>query len=129
MRLYVGPAASSTGWVFEYALTDPALVSSLLDLRRFQDDVLRPALAAIPGVAEVATVGGELREVRVDVKPRQLRERGLAFTDVRRALRAALVAARRTAHHPGLARRSRSAAGAAPRRGSRCASATSRWCA
>jgi Cu(I)/Ag(I) efflux system membrane protein CusA/SilA len=86
VRSYVGPAASTTGWVFEYALTDPARVSALLDLRRFQDDVLRPAIAAIPGVAEVASVGGDLREVRIDVKPRELRERGLAFTDVRDTL-------------------------------------------
>jgi copper/silver efflux system protein len=86
VRLNVGPAASTTGWVFEYALTDPARVSALLDLRRFQDDVLRPAIAAIPGVAEVASVGGGLREVRIDVKPRELRERGLAFTDVRDTL-------------------------------------------
>jgi copper/silver efflux system protein len=54
VRVRIGPAASTTGWVFEYALTDPARVWSLLDLRRFQDDVLRPALGAIPGVAEVA---------------------------------------------------------------------------
>jgi Cu(I)/Ag(I) efflux system membrane protein CusA/SilA len=86
-RLHLGPAASSTGWVLEYALTDPGLVSSLLDLRRFQDDVLRPALNAIPGVAEVASVGGDLRQIRVDVKPRALRERGLAFTDVLATLR------------------------------------------
>ena len=86
VRTYVGPAASTTGWVFEYALTDPARVSALLDLRQFQDDVLRPAIAAIPGVAEVASVGGDLREVRIDVKPRELRERGLAFTDVRDTL-------------------------------------------
>ena len=86
VRLYLGPAASTTGWVFEYALTDPGRLWSLLDLRRFQDDVLRPALSTIPGVAEVASVGGELREVRIDVKPRELRERGLAFSDVRDAL-------------------------------------------
>src|SRR5206468_11072832 len=55
VRVNVGPAASSTGWVFEYALTDPARLWSGLDLRRFQDDVLRPALSAIPGVAEVAS--------------------------------------------------------------------------
>ncbi|HYR18868.1 MAG TPA: efflux RND transporter permease subunit [Myxococcales bacterium] len=88
VRVQVGPAASSTGWVFQYALTDPALVSSLLDLRRFQEDVLRPALESIPGVAEVASVGGDIRQVRIDVKPRELRERGLAFTDVVAALRA-----------------------------------------
>ncbi len=86
VRLYVGPPASSTGWVLEYALTDPALVSSLFDTRRFQDDVLRPALAALPGVAEVASVGGDLRQVRIDVKPAELRARGLAFTDVLDAL-------------------------------------------
>ncbi|MEP6652038.1 MAG: efflux RND transporter permease subunit [Myxococcales bacterium] len=90
VRLYVGPAASTTGWVFEYALTDPALVSSLLDLRRFQDEVLRPVLSRIPGVAEVASVGGDLREVRVDVKPRELRDRGLAFSDVSSVVEGAL---------------------------------------
>jgi copper/silver efflux system protein len=92
VRLYLGPAASSTGWVFEYALTDPARVWSLLDLRRFQEDVLRPALSAIPGVAEIASVGGDLREVRIDVKPRDLRDRGLAFSDVRDALAPVFVA-------------------------------------
>ena len=86
VRLQLGPAASSTGWVFEYALTDPGLVSSALELRRFQEDVLRPALAAVPGVAEVASIGGTLRQVRVDVRPRDLRERGLAFSDVQAAL-------------------------------------------
>jgi Cu(I)/Ag(I) efflux system membrane protein CusA/SilA len=102
VRLYVGPAASTTGWVFEYALTDPARVSALLDLRRFQDEVLRPAIAAIPGVAEVASVGGDLREVRIDVKPRELREKGLAFTDVRDTL-APVFAADRGLSHASLA--------------------------
>ena len=87
VRLQIGPAASATGWVFEYALTDPALVSSLLDMRRFQEDVLKPAIAAIPGVAEVASVGGDLRQVRVEANGRALRERGLAFTDLAAALR------------------------------------------
>ncbi len=93
VRLYIGPTASTTGWVFEYALSDPQLVSSLLDLRRFQDDVLRPALSKIPGVAEVASVGGEIYEVRVDVKAHELRERGLAFSDVFDTLRSVFVAA------------------------------------
>lgn len=81
-RVQVGPAASSTGWVFQYALTDPFLVSSPYDIRRFQEDVLRPALLAIPGVAEVATVGGDVWQLRIDAKPRELREHGLAFTDL-----------------------------------------------
>lgn len=87
VRLYVGPSVSATGWVFEYALTDPGLVSSQLEMRRFQDRVLRPALAAIPGVAEVASVGGDVSEVRVDVRARELREHGLAFSDVLATLR------------------------------------------
>jgi Cu(I)/Ag(I) efflux system membrane protein CusA/SilA len=92
VRMYVGPAASSTGWVLEYALTDPDLVSSLLDLRRFQEDVLRPALSAIPGVAEVASVGGDLRQLRIDIKPEELRARGLAFSDVLATLRSVFAA-------------------------------------
>jgi Cu(I)/Ag(I) efflux system membrane protein CusA/SilA len=87
VRVQLGPSAASTGWIFAYALSDPLLVSSALDLRRFQDTVLRPAIAAIPGVAEVASVGGDVSELRVDVKPLELRARGLAFTDVLAALR------------------------------------------
>ena len=115
--------------MFEYALTDPARVSSPLDMRRFQDDVLRPALAAIPGVAEVASVGGDLREVRIDVKPRELREHGLAFTDVLATL-APLFAA-----GDGVARTSLGELEALPRSelpagpGAVSAWATSRWSA
>ena len=56
-RLQIGPLASSTGWVYQYALVNPVRRSSLLDMRQFQDNVLQPALAAIPGVAEVAALG------------------------------------------------------------------------
>ncbi len=89
VRVQVGPAASSTDWVFQYVLVDPSRRESLLTLRRLQDAVLRPALIAIPGVAEVASVGGESQQVLVKVKPDQLRARGLAFTDVLSALRPA----------------------------------------
>src|SRR4051812_2003995 len=82
VRIYLGPTASTTGWVFEYALTDRAHVSSAYEMRRFQEQVLKPALTAIPGVAEVASVGGDLHQVRIDIRPRELRARGLAFTDV-----------------------------------------------
>jgi Cu(I)/Ag(I) efflux system membrane protein CusA/SilA len=99
VRIYLGPTASTTGWVFEYALTDRARVSSALEMRRFQEDVLKPALAAIPGVAEVASVGGDLRQVRIDLRPRELRDRGLAYTDVVAAVRPVFDAA-----GPGLAR-------------------------
>jgi copper/silver efflux system protein len=87
VRLQVGPAASSTGWVFQYALVDRSRKEPLPALRRLQDSTLAPALATIPGVAEVAAVGGDARQVLVEVKPEQLRARGLAFSDVVSALR------------------------------------------
>jgi len=90
VRLQVGPPASSTGWIFEYALVDPARVASSYELRRLQDEVLRPALSSLPGVAEVASVGGGLRQLRIEAMPRELRARGLAFTDLADAARAAL---------------------------------------
>jgi copper/silver efflux system protein len=90
VRLQVGPMASSTGWVFQYALVDRSHrefpVGSLSRLRRLQEDVLRPALESIPGVAEVASVGGGARQALVEVKPDQLRARGIGFTDVLAAL-------------------------------------------
>ncbi len=87
VRLQVGPAASSTGWVFQYVLVDPTHKESLTDLRNWQDRLLGPALASIPGVAEVASVGGGVQQVLVEVQPDQLRTRALAFTDVVAALR------------------------------------------
>ena len=89
-RVQLGPRASSTGWVYQYALIDPAHKKSLFELRRFQDEVLRPALATIDGVAEVASVGGELQQVVVEARPVELRARGVAFSDVVATLRAAL---------------------------------------
>jgi Cu(I)/Ag(I) efflux system membrane protein CusA/SilA len=101
VRVQVGPEASSTGWVFQYALLPPDKTHAmpmaekahegdraLAPLRRFQDDVLRPALAALPGVAEVATVGGQRDELVVATTPDQLRGAGVAFSDVVAAVRA-----------------------------------------
>ncbi|HMG20374.1 MAG TPA: efflux RND transporter permease subunit [Kofleriaceae bacterium] len=95
VRLKIGPLASSTGWVFEYAMVDPRKKQSAFELRRFQDEVLHPALAAIPGVAEVASLGGEVQQVLIETRPYDLRSRSLAFSDVVAAVTPAL-AARRT---------------------------------
>jgi len=89
VRLQVGPAASSTGWVFQYALVDPSRKEPPQALRRLQERLLRPALVAIPGVAEVASIGGDVQQALVEVRLDQLRARGLAFTDVVAALRPA----------------------------------------
>jgi copper/silver efflux system protein len=97
VRLQIGPAASSTGWVFQYALIDPARKASLFELRRFQDETLRPALSRIAGVAEVAPLGGEVQQVLVEARPLELRRRGVAFGDLVAALSGALA---RTAAQP-----------------------------
>jgi Cu(I)/Ag(I) efflux system membrane protein CusA/SilA len=54
----IGPDATGVGWVFEYALVDETGQQSLADLRGFQDWYLRYWLASVPGVAEVASIGG-----------------------------------------------------------------------
>lgn len=90
VRLQIGPLASSTGWVFQYVLVDPRRRQSGLLLRRFQDDVLRPALAGIPGVAEVASVGGAVPEVLIELEADRLRTAGVAVSDVVSAARAGL---------------------------------------
>ena len=92
VRLQIGPLASSTGWVFEYALTDPRKKKSALELRHFQDEVLRPALAKIPGVAEVASLGGDVQQVLIETRPYDMRSHKVAFSDVVAALRPALAA-------------------------------------
>lgn len=98
VRLRIGPLASSTGWVFEYAMVDPRKKKSAFELRRFQDEVLHPALAAIPGVAEVAALGGDVQQVLIETRPYDLRSRSLAFSDVVAAVTPAL------ANRPGGAR-------------------------
>ncbi|MES1210010.1 MAG: efflux RND transporter permease subunit, partial [Pseudomonadota bacterium] len=81
-RVLMGPDASSTGWVFQYAVVDPGQRLPQRDLRRLQDDVIRPRLAAIPGVAEVASVGGTTPELFVEARPEALTARGVAFSDL-----------------------------------------------
>ena len=89
-RVQLGPVASSVGWVYQYALVDRSHRVSIVGLRRLQDNYLGPALAAIPGVAEVAAVGGGTEQVVVAANTEQLRLRGLAVSDVIDALRPAV---------------------------------------
>lgn len=86
-RLHLGPLASSTGWVFQYLLVDPTRQASLLRMRRLQDTLIRPALLKIPGVAEVASVGGSVQQAEVLVSSAQLRAHRVAFSDVVSSLR------------------------------------------
>jgi copper/silver efflux system protein len=86
VRITVGPAASSTGWIFQYALVNQHIAGASVALRQIQDDLFRPALEAIPGVAEVAAVGEPVEQLLVVAEPEELRTRNVAFTDVVSAL-------------------------------------------
>jgi Cu(I)/Ag(I) efflux system membrane protein CusA/SilA len=87
-RIQIGPLASSTGWVFQYALVDPARRMSPLELRRIQDELVGPALASLPGVAEVAPLGGSVQQLSVEASPDLLRTHGIAFSDLVSTVRA-----------------------------------------
>jgi Cu(I)/Ag(I) efflux system membrane protein CusA/SilA len=83
----LGPDASSVGWVFQYALVDKTGRHDLAELRTFQDFNLRYALASVPGVAEVASVGGYERQYQVEVDPDRLHAYGFSLADVTSAIR------------------------------------------
>ena len=83
----IGPDATSVGWVFQYALVDRSGRHDLAELRTFQDFNLRYALASVPGVAEVASVGGYQRQYQVEVDPAKLHAYGLSLADVTAVIR------------------------------------------
>ncbi len=68
----IGPDATGAGWVYEYALVDRTHKRSLADLRTLQDWHLRYQLETVPGVAEVATIGGFVRQYQVSLDPNKL---------------------------------------------------------
>jgi Cu(I)/Ag(I) efflux system membrane protein CusA/SilA len=87
VRPTLGPDATGVGWVFQYALVDKSGKHDLQQLRAFQDWNLRYALESVPGVAEVASVGGFVKEYQVQVDPVRLRGYGVGISDVVRAVR------------------------------------------
>jgi Cu(I)/Ag(I) efflux system membrane protein CusA/SilA len=68
----IGPDATGAGWVYEYVLVDHSHQHSLADLRSLQDWNLRYQLATVPGVAEVASIGGFVRQYQVNLDPNKL---------------------------------------------------------
>jgi len=69
----IGPDATGAGWVYEYAVIDGSHQRSLADLRSLQDWYLRYQLETVPGVAEVASIGGFVRQYQVNLDPNKLR--------------------------------------------------------
>jgi Cu(I)/Ag(I) efflux system membrane protein CusA/SilA len=83
----LGPDATGVGWVFQYALVDRSGRHGLDQLRTFQDFTLRYALGSVPGVAEVASVGGYQKQYQVTVDPDKLRAFGVTLAEVTQAIR------------------------------------------
>lgn len=82
----LGPDATGVGWVYEYALVDRSGKHDLAQLRSLQDWFFKFELQTVPGVSEVATVGGMVKQYQVVVDPDRLRAYGLPLSKVRMAI-------------------------------------------
>jgi copper/silver efflux system protein len=78
----LGPDATGVGWVYTYALTDESGRHNLADLRSLQDWFLRYALASVQGVAEVASIGGFVKQYQVNIDPNRLSAYNISIRDV-----------------------------------------------
>ncbi len=84
----LGPDATGVGWVYEYALVDRSGKHDLAELRSLQDWFLKYELQTVPGVAEVATIGGMVRQYQVVVDPDKLRAFGIPLRKLKMAIQA-----------------------------------------
>jgi len=87
VKTELGPDATGLGWIFQYALVDTSGKHSLADLRACQDWYLRYHLKSVPGVAEVAPIGGFSKQYQVNVDPNRLQAYGLSISNVVDAVR------------------------------------------
>jgi Cu(I)/Ag(I) efflux system membrane protein CusA/SilA len=88
VRPSLGPDATGVGWIYQYALVDRTGRNDLAQLRSLQDWFLKFELQALDGVAEVATVGGMVKQYQVVVDPLRLRGYGIQLATVEQAIRA-----------------------------------------
>jgi copper/silver efflux system protein len=87
-KVQIGPDATGVGWVYQYALVDKSGKHDLSQLRSLQDWFLKFELATVPGVSEVASVGGFVKEYQVLVDPIKLRAFGIPLMRIQEALKA-----------------------------------------
>ena len=87
VKTELGPDATGLGWVFQYVVRDPTGKHSLAELRSYQDWYLKYYLKAVPGVAEVASLGGFTQQYQVNVDPNRLRSYGIPISRVADAVR------------------------------------------
>jgi len=83
----IGPDATGVGWVYSYALVDKTGVHDLAQLRSLQDWFLKFELQTVSGVAEVATIGGMVKQYQVIVNPERLRAYGVPLKALERAIK------------------------------------------
>ena len=88
VKTEIGPDATGLGWVFQYILKDESGTHSLGELRSYQDWYLKYYLKAVPGVADVASLGGFTQQYQVNVDPNRLRSYGIPISRVADAVRA-----------------------------------------
>ena len=88
VKTELGPDATGVGWVYQYALVDKTGQQTLADLRSFQDWYLRYWLQSVPGVAEVASIGGFQKQYQVNVNPNALQAYNIPLMKVVDAIRA-----------------------------------------
>ena len=85
-RPQLGPDATGVGWVYLYALTDPTGQHDLAQLRSLQDWFLKYELQTVPGVSEVAPLGGMVKQYQVKVDPNKLRAFGIPLSHIQNAI-------------------------------------------
>ncbi len=88
VKTELGPDATSLGWIFQYALVDRSGKHDLSEIRAYQDWYLRYYLKAVPGVAEVAPVGGFGKQYQVNLDPNRLQQFGIPISRVVDTVRA-----------------------------------------
>ncbi|MGC2195751.1 MAG: CusA/CzcA family heavy metal efflux RND transporter [Terriglobales bacterium] len=87
VKTEIGPDATGLGWIFQYVLKDESGKHSLAELRSYQDWYLKYYLKAVPGVAEVASLGGFTQQYQINVDPNRLRSYGIPISKVADAVR------------------------------------------
>lgn len=87
VKTELGPDATGLGWIYQYVLLDKSGTHSLSDLRSYQDWYLRYYLKSVPGVAEVASLGGFGRQYQVNLDPNRLQAYGIPISRVVEAVR------------------------------------------
>ena len=85
----IGPDATGVGWIYEYALTDKRGRHDLAQLRSLQDWFLKYELQALPNVAEVATIGGMVKQYQIVAEPGRMRALNITLDDIKQAVQRA----------------------------------------